>query len=113
LASEVIRELPSDLIEAARCAQDARADSVGESLQYMIMVLAVVRDPDQALVGRRQEQRADRRIHRPVGDIKQLIRCSGRHKLIMEPSHRLGFVGVDRGEYGITEVDHERIPPAV
>ena len=72
------------------------------------MVLALVRDPDQALVGRRQEQCADRRIHRPVGDIKQLVRLGGRHKLIMEASHRLSIVGVDRGEYGVTGVDHER-----
>jgi hypothetical protein len=108
LASEVIRELPSDLIEAARCAQDARADSVGESLQYMIMVLAVVRDPDQALVGRRQQQRANGRIHRPIRNIKQPVGLSGRRKLIMKASHCLGIVGVDRGEYGLTGIDHDQ-----
>ena len=72
------------------------------------MVLALVRDPDQALVGRRHEQRADRRIHCPIRDIKQLVRLGGRHKLIMEAIHRLSIVGVDRVEYGVTGVDHER-----
>jgi hypothetical protein len=79
----------------------------------LIMALAFVGDPGQTLLGRRQEQCADRRIHRPVRDIKQLLCFRGHHKLIMEASHRLSIVGVDCGEYGITEVDHERIPPAL
>ena len=74
----------------------------------MIMVFTLVRDPDQALVRRRQEQGADGRIHRPVRDIKQPVGFGGGHKLIMEASHRLRILGIDRGEYGITGVDHER-----
>ena len=74
----------------------------------MIKVLTVVRDPDQALVRRRQEQCADGRIHRPVPNIKQPVRLGGRGKLIMEASHRLSIDGVDRGEYGITGIDHDQ-----
>jgi hypothetical protein len=98
LTGEVLRELPSDLIEAARSPQDAWADLVGEYLQYLIMILTVVRDPDQALVGCRQEQCAERRIHRPVRNIKQPVSLGGYRKLIMKASHRLSIVGVDRGE---------------
>ncbi|HJY45654.1 MAG TPA: hypothetical protein VJ301_13615 [Propionibacteriaceae bacterium] len=57
-------------------------------LQYMIMVLAVVRDPDQALVGRHQQQRADGRIHRPVRNIKQSVGLGGGRKLIINGRFR-------------------------
>jgi len=107
-AGEVLRELSSDLIEAARSPQDAWADLVAECLQYLIMIFPVVRDPYQALVGRRQEQRAEGRIHCPVRNIKQSIHFGCHCKLIMKSSHRLSVVSVDRGEYGITGIDHNQ-----
>jgi hypothetical protein len=97
-AGEVLRELASSRIEATWSSQDARADLIRESLQHMIMVLTLVRDPDQALVRRRYEQCADGRVHRPVRDIQQTVGCGGLRKLIMEAGHRLRIVGVDRGE---------------
>jgi hypothetical protein len=105
---EVLSELPSDEIEAARSPQDAWADLVRECLQYPIMILTVVRDPDQALIGCRQEQCAEGRIHRPVRNIKHPVSLGGYCKLIMKASHRLNIIGVDRGEYGITGIDHNQ-----
>jgi hypothetical protein len=56
------------------------------------MVLELVRDAYQALIGSRQEQRADGRIHGPVRDIEQPIDIRRCRESITEASHCVGFV---------------------
>jgi hypothetical protein len=61
-AREVFVDFPCRGVESLRSTQDARAELSGEKRQDLVVVFCVVRDPDQALRGGREQQRADRSV---------------------------------------------------
>ena len=54
----------------AGACEDPGADPVGQGLQDRVVVLAGVRHPDQPVVGRGEQQRADRAVDGAVGDVQ-------------------------------------------
>src|SRR5262249_49278187 len=69
-ALEVLVELSPYRIDRLRRAQDAHAKCLRERLGLALR-LRVVRDPAQAAVGRRDEQRPDRRLGEVVRDVEE------------------------------------------
>ncbi len=70
LAVEVLVELAADGLDRLRGAQDLDAECLGEPFS-LTLGLRIEGDPAQAPVGRRDEQRPDRRVGEVVGDVEQ------------------------------------------
>ena len=88
-----------------RRVQDPRADPLGQGGQHLVVVLGVVGHPDQALVGRGQQQRADRGVERAVGHVEQAARRrrgrpAGRAARRSSASVTLGQRGQQAGRLG-------------
>ena len=70
LALEVLVQLAADRVDRLRRPQDPDAERLGEPFGLTLR-LRVERDPAEAAVGRRDEQRSDRRVGEVVGDVEQ------------------------------------------
>ena len=66
----------------------------GQGLQDRVVVLARVGHPDQADVGRGEQQRADRAVHGAVGDVEDALGLCGGGEALAQPAQLVGGVGV-------------------
>ncbi len=57
-------------VEPGRRVEHARADAVGQFLQDRVVAFVRERDADEADVGRREQQRTERAVDGPVGDVE-------------------------------------------
>ena len=89
-AGEVLVELACDGVEPTRSLEDARADSIGEVLQDLVVVLDFVCDADEAELGCGQQQGADRRVDGAVADVEDAVGLRG-----------LDEAGVEADELGL------------
>jgi hypothetical protein len=91
--SEVLVDLPRDVVQARGRSQDARAHVAGEAFQHKVVVLARVRDPYQAPRRGRQQQGAHRGVDGAVRDVEKTRGVRGVHQAPVQPA--IDFV-VDR-----------------
>jgi tetratricopeptide (TPR) repeat protein len=89
-AREVLLELPRGQVQAGRGMKDARADLVRESLEDSVVVLAGVGDADQALLSRGEQQRPDRAVDDPVGDIQDAVALGIGGQPVVQPTQVAG-----------------------
>ena len=89
-ASEVLLQFPRGRVQPGRGLQDPRADLVRERLEHGVVVFAGVGDPDQALFGRGQQQRADRAVEDAVGDIQGALPLGRRGQPVVQPAQLAG-----------------------
>ena len=76
---EVLVEFPCGRVQTGGGVEDTGADPVGQGLQDGVVAFAGVGDPDQAGLGRGQQQRANGAVDGPVGDVEDAVpfRCRG------------------------------------
>ena len=68
-AGEVVVELAPGLVERPRDAEDARAGDPGQPLE-LLLGIGVVRDPREAAIGDRREERAELAVDDVVGGVE-------------------------------------------
>src|SRR5262249_21685116 len=93
LPGEVLAKFPRGGVQAGRSVEDAGADPVGQRLQDGVVILAGVSNPDQPSLGRGQQQRADRAVDGPVGDVKDPIPLRRRGQPGAQPAQVAGGAG--------------------
>jgi hypothetical protein len=99
-ASEVLVQLVGGDIQPPRGVQDPRADPRGQGLQHLIVAFARVGDPDQARLGRRQQQRPHRRVERAVGHIEQAVGV----RAVGQPVVQTAQLRLGNGRVGVEQV---------
>src|SRR5689334_10925359 len=72
-AREVLLQLAGDRVEAGWGVEDPGADLRGQRGQYRVVVLAVEGHLDQAALGGREQEGADRGVERAVGDVQEAL----------------------------------------
>jgi hypothetical protein len=112
-AREVLTDLPRRGVKSPRCAQDARAEPGRERVEDLVVVLAVVGDPHEPLLGRGEQQRPDGSVDGRVRDVEQAFAAGGRFQLSVQTRQRLrvrGGQGEQGGYVRLTDVaDHRAV----
>lgn len=73
VTGEVLLQRSGDRIQSVSVVEHPRAHPLGEDLQDVVEALAGESHPDQAHRGGCEEEVADRRVDRPVGDVEQAL----------------------------------------